>query len=84
MFTTDTIPPYSDPENNIAHRLRLDTVPAAGTIKLDGVGQIAGDIVYFSDIDLGKLTYTQAVNAGGTIPSFTFSIADEGSDTFTS
>ena len=84
MFTTDTIPPYSDPENNIAHRLRLDTIPAAGTIKLDGVGQIAGDIVYFSDIDLGKLTYTQAVNAGGTIPSFTFSIADEGSNTFTS
>ena len=84
MFTTDTIPPYSDPENNIAHRLRLDTVPVTGDIKLDTVIQVAGDIVLFSDIDLGKLIYVQDAGAGGTTPIFTFSIADEGSDTFTS
>ena len=82
MFTTDTVPPYSDPENNAAYRLKLVTVPATGEIKLDGVTQTAGAIIFFSDIDLGKLTYVQAANAGGTMPSFEFQIADEGSDIF--
>ena len=83
-FTSNTVPPYYDPEGDIADKLKITVLPATGTIKLNGNAILANDIINFSDIDLGLLTYTQAVSAGGTIPTFTFQIADAGSGIFVS
>ena len=75
-FTTNATPPYYDPDGDIATNLRFPTLPSTGLIKLNGVNVTVNQVISFVNIDSGLLTYTQAVNAGGTAPSFTFNIQD--------
>mgnify|MGYP000268288445 CR=1 FL=1 len=82
MFTTNTNPPYSDPEGDLPLLLRITQLPASGTIKLNNVAITANQEISFSDIDLGLLIYTQSANAGGTMPIFNFQIKDVGSNTW--
>jgi hypothetical protein len=85
MFTSGTIPAYSDPESDEAFNLRFDTVPILGELQINGELITAGQIVSFSDIDLGLLTYVgDLTDTDGDVQSFTFSIADAGSLNFTS
>jgi hypothetical protein len=83
MFTLETDPTYSDPENDAADKLRLTVLPASGVIKLDGANIVVNQEIDFSDIDLGLLIFTGDVNAisGGT-DTFEFEIADTGSGIF--
>lgn len=83
-FTSNTTPPYYDPEGDIADKLKIITLPATGDLKLNGINVIANDVINFSDIDAGNLTYEQDPGAGGTVPTFQFQIADAGSGTFVS
>lgn len=85
MFTSQTTPPYSDPEGDSALNLRIDSLPTLGSIRLNGVAVISGQIINFDDIDDSLLTYVPDLNdTDGDLQGFTFSIADEGSSNFTS
>lgn len=83
MFTTNTTPPYSDPEGDAALKLKITVLPATGTIKLSGVAISANAIIDFTDIDAGLLTFSPDPAQTSThVPSFTFGIADAGSNIF--
>lgn len=76
---------YSDPENDPPHLFRVDSLPTHGILLYMGVLVQVGQIIPFSDIDLGLLIYRN--NPGtpvGTMEGFQGSIADSGSLTFTS
>ena len=58
--------------------VRVDTLPAAGTLTLSSVAVTAGQVVTRADLDAGKLVFTPAANANGAAyGSFTFSVADQ-------
>ena len=57
----------------------ITTLPAAGTLTLNGVAVDAGDVVSVADIAAGNLVFTPAANANGTAyASFTFQVQDNG------
>ncbi|MBI5332965.1 MAG: tandem-95 repeat protein, partial [Burkholderiales bacterium] len=58
--------------------VRIDTLPAAGTLLLDGVAVTAGAVISAADIAAGKLVFQPADNANGSpYGSFTFSVQDD-------
>lgn len=83
MFTTLTQPPYNDPEGDAALELQIISLPTDGTIKLDGTPVIINQIIPFSDIDAGLLTYVPDLeDVDGDIEGFDFAISDAGSGEF--
>lgn len=84
-FTTNTTPPYSDPEGDAAELLKVLSLPSGGDLKLNGVNVTVNQIITFSDIDAGLLTYEpEPTQTNARVENFTFAIADAGSLTFTS
>ena len=77
-FFSDPIDsPRLDAPGNSLLALKITTLPAAGTLKLDGVNVTAGQSIAVAD--LGKLVYAPAANANGTgYASFTFQVQDDG------
>jgi hypothetical protein len=73
---------FSDPSDSPANSLlavKITTLPANGTLKLNGLAVAAGDIVSATDIAAGKLTFTPVADASGTpYTSFTFQVQDNG------
>ena len=73
---------FSDPNDSPANNLssvKVTTLPAAGTLKLDGTAVNAGDFVSAADLAANKLTYDPAANAcGAGYASFTFQVQDDG------
>ena len=83
MFSTGTTPPYSDPESDLAESLKILTLPTLGEILFNGIAVGPNDIILFSDIALGLLTYVpDLADTDGDIQGFTFEVADAGSGTF--
>ncbi|AGO48969.1 virion structural protein [Cellulophaga phage phi14:2] len=82
-FTTDTTPAYSDPEGDAAEQLKITVVPTQGSLKFNGISVTVNQIINFSDIALGKLTFTADGNTNGYNTSFNFEVADAGSKKFT-
>jgi VCBS repeat-containing protein len=57
--------------------VRIDTLPALGTLRLNGVPITGVTTVAIADINANRLTYTPALNGNGTAyASFTFSVQD--------
>lgn len=84
-FTSNTTPPYSDPEGDAASLLKILSLPGRGTIKLNNVNVTVNQIISFDDIDAGLLTYESDPSiTNQNTEGFTFAIADEGSSQFTS
>jgi len=84
-LTSSLTPPYADPEGDSAENLRVLSLPVTGTLKIDGVDAIINDIVSFTDIGLGKLTYVpDNATLTGYADPWDFEISDEGSSTYTS
>ena len=83
MFTTNTVPPYADPEGDAALNLKITSLPTNGLLKLNGNNITINAIVSFDDIDSGLFTYVpdNQISAGYDA-SFTFEIADAGSGIF--
>lgn len=82
-FTTNTSPPYADPEGDAAANLKITSLPATGTLKFNNIAVTVNQIISFTDIGLGKFTYTP--NNGTTSAyndTFNFEISDAGSGTF--
>ena len=83
MFTTNTTPPYSDPEGDAALNLKVITLPTIGTLKLNTVDVTLNQIISFTDIDSGLFTYVpDATNQNAYTATFEFQIADAGSGIF--
>jgi len=88
-FTTETSPPYADPEGDAAAQLKITSSNAelaalTGELRHNGTPiTTTGYIISFADIAAGLFTF---VPDGGTTSSyndvFTFEIADSGSGTF--
>lgn len=84
MFTTTTTPPYHDPENDAPYQLRILSLPSSGTLKLNNVNVTVNQVINFSNITSGQLTYTadpSNITAHSTL--FTFAVSDVGSQQFT-
>ena len=59
--------------------VRIDTVPLAGSLTLNGVAVTAGDLISAAQLGAGNLVFTPAASANGTpYASFTFSVRDPG------
>ncbi|MDB5692450.1 MAG: hypothetical protein JWO81_1513, partial [Alphaproteobacteria bacterium] len=69
---------FTDPEGNVFAGAKLASLPATGTIKLNGTAVNAGDFVTKAQLDAGNVTYTPAAGSGGTNPTFTFNVRDDG------
>jgi hypothetical protein len=66
------------PSNSLA-AVKITTLPAAGTLKDNGIAMTAGQFVSVADIAAGLLTFTPAADAQGTAcASFTFQVQDNG------
>ena len=83
MLTTQLIAPYSDPEGDIAENLRVLSVPTYGELKLNGTLVADNQVIPFTDIDAGLLTYTATQFPDGNIEGFEFEISDVGSGEYT-
>jgi hypothetical protein len=83
MFTTNTVPPYSDPEGDAALNLKVLTLPTIGLLKYNAINVTLNQIIPFSGIDSGLLIYVpDNTNLNAYNASFTFQIADAGSGIF--
>jgi ELWxxDGT repeat protein len=72
---TDT----SDTPASAFERVWIVTVPAQGSLMLNGISVTAGQSVTAADIQLGRLTYVPADHAcGSAYASFTFQVQDDG------
>jgi hypothetical protein len=73
---------FSDPLDSPANRLaavKITTLPAAGSLTLDGMAVTTGQYVGVAEIDAGRLAFTPAANANGAgCASFTFQVQDDG------
>ena len=70
---------FSDVDGNSLQAVKIDTLPAGGTLKNNGITVIAGQLVSAFDISVGRLTYAPAANANGNgAASFTFQVQDDG------
>jgi len=82
-FTTNTNPPYTDPEGDAALNLKITSLPTTGVLKLNGINVTINQIISFVDIDNSLFTYVPDNNITTTYNDpFTFEIADAGSQTF--
>lgn len=82
-LTTELVDPYNDPELDAASQLLIDALPFFGRLELNGVIQIVGGIVNFTDIDLGLFVYiTESLPKEGENEEFSFKISDVGSGEF--
>ena len=74
---------FTDPLDNPADEffsVKIATLPALGTLELDGIAVIAADFVPVADI--GLLEYTPALGGfGAAYASFTFQVKDDGGTT---
>lgn len=64
-------------EGNAFKSVVIDSVPASGALRLNGVAVVAGQEILAADIAAGKLSYLAPANAGG-VQSFTFKVRDDG------
>ncbi|HEX8480279.1 MAG TPA: Ig-like domain-containing protein, partial [Allosphingosinicella sp.] len=68
----------TDPENHGFAGVKITTLPSSGTIKLNGVAIAAGDTITKNQLDANELTYEPVAGSGGTSPTFTFQVQDDG------
>lgn len=81
-FTTNTTPPYEDPEGDGPYKLKVKTLPSQGLLKLNGVNVTINQEILFTQINSGLLTYVPTdTNAAFTV-NFDFDISDLGSEQF--
>ena len=69
---------FSDPDHHNFASVTAATLPAAGTLLLNGSAVDAGDVIAVSEIQAGSLTFLAAANANGAVyASFAFQVADD-------
>tara|TARA_R100000541_G_scaffold50758_1_gene58063 strand:+ start:8637 stop:9380 length:744 start_codon:yes stop_codon:yes gene_type:complete len=82
-FTTSTSPQYSDPEGDVADKLKILTLPSAGVLQFNNSNVSANQIITFDEIDAGYFQYVPSTLVFELQQeSFNFAIADAGSGIF--
>lgn len=84
-FTTLTVPVYADPENDPVANVKITLLPTSGTLQLNGSNVTLNQVIAFSDVQAGRLTYVS--NPGDRTEhstTFEFELSDTGSNTFVS
>lgn len=85
MFTSLTTPPYSDPENDPAQAVRIDSLPTNGATLMLGSNPVTvGAIILISTIAGGTLSLHGPNQDALATCTFTFSVRDTGSMQFVS
>jgi hypothetical protein len=73
---------FTDPQDapsNALLNVKMTTLPASGSLQLNGAAVIAGQFVSANDIGNGKLAFVPVANANGSnYASFTFQVQDDG------
>lgn len=84
-FTSNTIPPYTDPEGDAPYKLKILSLPPAGNVlKFNNVNVVVNQEILFTDIQRGYLTMNTNTNTAGGDYSFNFAVSDIGSQQFSS
>lgn len=80
-FITETTPMYSDPEGNSPYKIRIESLPIVGELKLRGILVTVGQILdYMLDVFGGHLVYHKDMTVlSGYSTSFDFRVSDIGS-----
>lgn len=78
-FTTSLVPPYVDPEGDSLDAIRVDSLPATGTLQLSGVNVQINDIIDAADINAGNFVYVAPNQDASASNNFNFSARDAGS-----
>jgi hypothetical protein len=69
--------PFSDPDaGDTLQAVKLDSLPAAGRLALNGQALQAGDTIPRAEIDAGHLSYQAPAMAGSGSTQFTFKVGD--------
>ncbi len=69
----------ADSPTNAFSAVRIDTLPGAGTLSVNGAALSAGQSVSVADLNAGRLVFTPAADATGTgYASFSFQVQDDG------
>ena len=68
----------TDPEGHSFAGVKFTTLPANGTLKLNGIAISAGATVTLAQLDAGQLTYWPAAGSSGNWETFTFQVQDNG------
>ena len=82
-FTTDTTPPYNDPEGNPPLEVRINTLPVAGTLELNAITVVPGQVIPVIDITNSLLVFIPPSQDAVDASNFEFSVSDSGSGLFT-
>lgn len=82
-FTTNTTPPYSDPEGNPPYKLKVLSLPVNGIFTFNGINITVNQEILFTDINSGLLQITGTkADINGESFSFNFTISDTGSQIY--
>lgn len=81
-FTTNTTPPYEDPEGDGPYKLKVKTLPSQGLLKLSGTNVTVNQEILFTAINSGLLTYVPADIDAPFEVDFDFDISDLGSEQY--
>lgn len=81
MFTSQTVAPYSDPENDLIDAIRIDRINGTnqGVFKVDNIDIVVSQIITREQINAGSFTHHGADINTVAADSFDFSARDEGS-----
>ena len=70
---------FSDSDGNALLTVKITTLPAAGSLTLDGNPVVEGDFITATDIADGKLVFTPDADGNGSgYANFTFQVQDDG------
>lgn len=82
-FTTNTTPPYSDPEGNPPYKLKILSLPSNGKFQLNGIDITINQEILFTDIEDGLLqAFGSNADIDGETINFNFTISDTGSQQY--
>ena len=76
-FTTETSPPYSDPENDPLSYIKILSLPSTGVIELNSSPVSINDNISSGDLSSGNLIY---IPSSSGYFQFLFDVADTGSN----
>ena len=68
----------NDSPSDLFLQVKITTLPANGTLTLNGSTFSAGSLVTLTDLNGGNLVFTPTANSGATTASFTFQVQDDG------
>lgn len=79
-LTTDTDPPYGDPEGDELESIKIERLPIVGDLKINGVTASVGDVVTKAQLENSELTYDSVSSTDNYLDSeFEFLVSDIGS-----